>query len=183
MIFRRGQFSSVVITLTSDEPLGLLDSSFIEDDTGLDGYLTLYHVGSAQRWQMPMVALPLETPGTVNDVFTGSLPLSGLPNGTFQLRGRVRDLAGNYSTLGSSANSTPNDQILNLELQIVGGKGATIPLTGEGSGIHFGFRLTGAYLLGRVNHSRTLNTVTTVSRHIGTVKTGTVKTGLSRGTS
>ena len=46
MIFRRDQYSSLWITLTSDESLGILDSSYIEDDTRLDGYLTLYHVAS-----------------------------------------------------------------------------------------------------------------------------------------
>jgi hypothetical protein len=160
MIFRRDQYSSIVITLTSDEPLGIFDSEFIEDASGLDGYLTLLHVTSNQRWQMPMTAVHLETPGTANDVFTGSLSLSSLPDGAYQVLGRVRDLAGNHTTLTAGSNS--GDRVITLEFSITSGDGAVLSLPG--------LVIRGAYNLGGVTSSRTLPGVIAPSRDLGEIR-------------
>lgn len=157
MIFRRYQYSSIVITLTSDEPLGILDSEFIEDASGLDGYLTLLHLTSNQHWQMPMTALPLETPGTASDVFTGSLVLSSLPDGAYQVLGRVRDLAGNHTTL--TAGSNPGDRVIPLEFSIASGDGAVLALPG--------LIVRGAYNLGGVTGTRMLSGVVSPTRSLG----------------
>ena len=40
-VFRRGGFSEIGFTFTSLEPLGLLDTAYLEDIHGVDGQVTL----------------------------------------------------------------------------------------------------------------------------------------------
>jgi hypothetical protein len=105
VIFYKSTFTDLYITLSSNEVLGVLDSSYVEDYFGTDGYISLLHVSSGQRFSVALGHLPLVTPTIPFDVFRGSIAMSSLPAGEYQIQGRVRDVIGNYSIL--SAISSP----------------------------------------------------------------------------
>jgi hypothetical protein len=128
MIFYRDQFAEINLTIRSDEPLGILDADYLENETGIDGYLTLIHVSSSQCWEIPMVTQPLETPSVPHDVFTGFQSTATLPNGVFEIRGRVRDIAGNYTILSSISNPNGNERIMPLRFEIRAGNGGQLTL-------------------------------------------------------
>lgn len=172
MIFNRDTYTSLWLTLRSDEPLGLLDSSYLEDETGLRGYLTIRH-SSGQSWQMPMSELPTETPNIPHDVFTGSLPLSSLPNGDFQIRGRVRDLTGNHTILSSVANPIGDERLVVLEFLIAAGRGLISSIGAlrlEGARNLGNSHLDGARNLQGHTLARTFAPVRVSTGNLGTVK-------------
>lgn len=100
--FQRQQFNQLWITLTSNEVLGVLDFDYIEDYFGNDGQLTLHRISDDSRTPVLMNSLPLETPETNNDVFTGQIDLSTVENGLYRLEGAVRDISGNVTVLSAS---------------------------------------------------------------------------------
>lgn len=101
----RGGMTTLWLTLQSNEALGVLDTDYIEDYFGADGQVSLYHIASNTHYPVVMVAQPDQTPGVDNDVFKGSYLFSLLPDGAYEIRGRVRDVVGNYTIL--SAFQTP----------------------------------------------------------------------------
>jgi hypothetical protein len=126
--FFRGTYSTIWITLRSDEPLGFLDSSYLEDFDGIDGYISIYHPATLQRWSIPMVDLPTETPLTPHDVFRGGIALSSLPDGGFEIQGRVRDTAGNYKIIGAVSSPIGGEGVQSLTFKIVAGLGVILEL-------------------------------------------------------
>lgn len=101
MIVGRNQGDELEVRLTSDEPLGSLGDALIQDVFGTSGQLSLYHSGSDTTYALLMVPDDAATPDVPDDVLVGSYPLSSLPNGSYELRGRVRDDLGNVTVLGS----------------------------------------------------------------------------------
>ena len=97
----RAQFSTLWITLQSNEQLGLLDSDYLEDYYGNDGQVTLHHIDSGIDYPVLMLHVSEETPEIPFDVFRGQTSLAILPNGDYEVRGRCRDLAGNYTILSA----------------------------------------------------------------------------------
>jgi hypothetical protein len=126
--FLRETFTTLWITLRSDEPLGILDSQYLENYDGMDGYVTIEHLVTGQRFDVPMAELPTETPGVPHDVFRGAIGLSGLPDGEFEIRGRVRDPQGNYTILGAVASPFGGERIQILSFRIVPGLGVIVTL-------------------------------------------------------
>jgi len=123
----RGTHSTLWIELWADEQLGLLDSGYIEDYDGVDGAVTLHHLQSATDFQVAMTSYPGETPGVNNDVFKGTIDLSALPDGQFEVRGRARDAVGNETVMGSIASGTPaGARVLSLPLTLAAGAGTQI---------------------------------------------------------
>ena len=123
----RDNFTTLWVELWADEQLGLLDSDYIEDFDGVDGAVTLHHVDTATDYQVAMLPYPGETPGTDNDVFKGTLPLSSLPDGLFEVRGRARDAVENETVMGEIAGGTPpGARVLSLQLTVATGSSPTI---------------------------------------------------------
>mgnify|MGYP000082518658 CR=1 FL=1 len=113
MIFYRGNYTQLWLVLTSDEPLGVLDTDFLEDYFGADGFVTLRHLPTGNTYQMPMVAV-----GTGNTMFRGFYNLNLLPDGLFQIEARVRDPVGNYTILNQVLNPFGNERVLALGFEI-----------------------------------------------------------------
>lgn len=129
MLFYRSDHTTLFIKLNSDEPLGVLDSDYIEDYNGADGQLTIVNMRTMAQTAVIMVPLPLETPGIPNDVFEGQILLSTLTDDDYEIRGRVRDLVGNYTILTSFANPSGGERIIPFLFTITGG--AFIPFPGR----------------------------------------------------
>lgn len=110
------------IKINSNEPLGILDTDRIEDYNGIDGQVSLFHVDSSQRFAVIMSPFPAETPGIDHDVFIGQKQLSLIPEGDYQIQGRVRDVVGNYSILSAFHNPNGNETILMMNFSIEGGQ-------------------------------------------------------------
>lgn len=118
--FNRGNFTQLWIKLTSDEPLGVIATDYLEDYYGNDGFITLHHVASSTDYQLAMLPVPEDTPEIPNDVFQGVYsPLSDLADGFYELRFRCRDLVGNYTISNSVAAPVGNERIIVLALQLV----------------------------------------------------------------
>lgn len=118
--FYRQQFDFVTLTLTANEPLGMLDSNYLENENGVDGYLTLYHVLTGQRFSVVMADV---SSGNNHDTFYGQIALSALPDGDFEVRGRVRDLVGNYTVLSSVSSPLGGERVLPMTVTLRPGYG------------------------------------------------------------
>ena len=101
-VFPRANYTNMLLTIKSSEELGVLDSSYVEDYDGLDGYMTLRRLSDSLRLSYPAVAVPDETPQIPNDVWRITVPLSTTINGFYELEGRVRDIIGNHTIFGTS---------------------------------------------------------------------------------
>ena len=128
MIIYRGAFATLWITLQSNEQLGILDTDYLEDYAGADGQVTVHHIEGATDYPVLMINQPGQTPGTPNDVFTGQLVLATLPDGNYEIRGRCRDLAGNYTILNSVATPIGDEQVLVMTFEIKPGSGLYYPM-------------------------------------------------------
>lgn len=128
MIIYRGAFATLWITLQSNEQLGILDTDYLEDYAGADAQVTVHHIEGATDYPVLMIDQPGQTPGTPNDVFTGQLVLATLPDGNYEIRGRCRDLAGNYTILNSVATPIGGEQIIVMAFEIKAGSGLYYPM-------------------------------------------------------
>lgn len=138
----RGQFSTLWITLQSNEQLGILDSGYLEDYYGNDGQVTLHHVESSTDYPVLMIEQPAVTPSIPQDVFKGQVSLAGLPNGTYQVRGRCCDTVGNYTILSSVQTPVGDEQILALGFGIRDGTGLRYQVPVSAGLIRLGFMAT-----------------------------------------
>jgi hypothetical protein len=120
MNFYRSQYTELWITLSSDEVLGVLDSSYIEDYFGVDGQITLRHENGTP-YTVLMNELSSETPNIPHDVFTGLADLDSIPDGNYYIEGRVRDVIGNYTILHAVENPLGSERVLNLQFKVVEG--------------------------------------------------------------
>lgn len=121
VVFPRGSFTNMQLRIKSSEELGILDSGYVEDYDGVDGYVTLRRVSNDDRTSYPAIALPGETPGIDNDVFQITVPLSSVLNEQYVLEGRVRDLIGNYTIFGAVATPIGGEDVTALTIEIVDG--------------------------------------------------------------
>ena len=121
VVFPRGSFTNMQLRIKSNEELGILDSDYIEDYDGVDGYVTLKRVSDGARVSYPATPLPGETPGINNDVFQITVPLASLNNEVYELEGRVRDIIGNYTVFGSVASPRGDEDLTSLTIEIVDG--------------------------------------------------------------
>ena len=119
----RGGMTTLWLTLQSNEQLGILDTDYIEDYYGNDGQVSLYHISTDTHYPVVMVAQPDQTPGVDNDVFTGSYLFSLLPDGVYEIRGRVRDVVGNYTILSAFQAPAGGEGVQALGLTIADGFG------------------------------------------------------------
>lgn len=128
----RGQFSTLWITLQSNEQLGILDSGYLEDYYGNDGQVTLHHVDTGTDYPVLMTEVVATTPEIPHDVFRGQVDMASLPDGDYQVRGRCCDIVGNYSIL-SSVETPAGDEVLQIGLEIRAGQGLKYQIdTGAG---------------------------------------------------
>jgi hypothetical protein len=142
----RGGMTTLWLTLQSNEQLGILDTDYIEDSYGNDGQVSLYHISTDTHYPVVMIAQPAQTPGVDNDVFMGSYLFSLLPDGDYEIRGRVRDVVGNYTIFSEFQNPVGGEGVQALGLTIASGFGTiyvveTGPLlirTGIDTGAHIG---------------------------------------------
>lgn len=121
IVFPRGSFTNMLLTIKSSEELGILDTAFVEDFDGVDGFMTLKRLSDDQRVSYAAVAVVDETPGIDNDVWRITVPLVSVVNGLYELEGRVRDLVGNHTIFGSVATPLGGEDITTLTLEIVDG--------------------------------------------------------------
>lgn len=119
--FFRGAFQELWITLSSDEPLGFLDTAYLQDWSGQDGRVSLLHLPTGQRFPVPMAPAPADS--RLN--FKGWIGLESLPSGAFAIQGRVRDLLGNLTILGAYVAPEGSERILSLEFNLIDGARAT----------------------------------------------------------
>jgi hypothetical protein len=117
--FARRNYGQLWIRLQSNEQLGVLDSGYIQDYYGDDGFITLVHLDTGVEYQMAMLPVPEITPEIDNDVFEGTLPLAGMDLGMYEVRFRVVDLLGNYSISNSVQNPFGTERMISLMLDIV----------------------------------------------------------------
>lgn len=127
ILFFRGGFQELWITLSSDEPLGLLDTAFLEDWAGQDGQVSLFHILTGKR--VPVLMAP--SPGGSRANFVGKVALSALSLGVYSIQGRVRDLAGNVTVLGSYHALGGSERILHLDFELADGP-VVIPVVRAG---------------------------------------------------
>jgi hypothetical protein len=122
MIFARSQFSEIRITLRSNEVLGELDQSYIEDYFGTGGQVSLCHLATDTKYPVLMGEVTDSTPNVPHDVFRGFASLENLPDGAYEIQGRVRDLTGNYTILGEVSNPIGTERIVHLRFSVVPGE-------------------------------------------------------------
>jgi hypothetical protein len=128
VIVYRGSFSSLWVTLQSNEQLGILDTDYLEDWAGNDGQVTVHHVEGATDYPVLMVEQPAQTPGTANDVFRGQIDLDAVPDGNYEIRGRCRDIVGNYTILNSVQSPVGGEQVIAMGFEIKAGAGLNYPM-------------------------------------------------------
>ncbi|MEZ0137380.1 MAG: hypothetical protein AB9Q17_02395 [Candidatus Reddybacter sp.] len=142
----RGGKTTLWLTLQSSEELGILDTDYIEDYFGNDGQVSLYHISTTTHYAMTMIAQPGETPSVDNDVFKGSYLFSLLPDGDYEIRGRVRDVVGNHTILSAFQTPAGGEGVQALGLTIADGfgtiwvidAGPLLIRTGIDTGAHIG---------------------------------------------
>ena len=121
VVFPRGNFTNMLLRIKSNEELGILDSDYIEDYFGTDGYLTLRRLSNNDRVSYPVTPLPAETPAIGNDVFQITVPLSSLLNEVYAVEGRVRDIVDNYTIIGAVQTPIGGEDLSALTVEIVDG--------------------------------------------------------------
>lgn len=126
--FYRKNFSEIWIRIISNETLGLLDSSFVQDYDGIDGQVTLRNLDSGQKYTVLVSEAVEETPEKPHDILVGFYSLASLPDGNYEVQGRVRDKAGNYSIVGNFHDSTVIVNRLAYDFRIEAGTGEDIDL-------------------------------------------------------
>ena len=126
MIFYRSDFTEIWIRIVSNETLGVLNSDYIQDYYGSDGYLTLKNKDTNERFPIAMSPVLVDTPSVSHDVFIGNFDLSSLPNGNYTVEGRVVDLAGNYTILGDFENPLGTEEVSQFNFKIANGDGFPI---------------------------------------------------------
>lgn len=117
MIVER-QGLDLVLHLASNEALGVLDTGYLEDYYGTDSQLTLYHLATGVAYPVAMVETA-ETPSVPHDQFEGSYPFELLPDGDYEIYGRLRDVAGNYVVLGTVAHPYGGESVIRVVLTIL----------------------------------------------------------------
>ncbi len=113
-IFNRNGFATLVVSLQSDEGLGILDTDYIEDYNGVDAQVTVYHISSATSWPVVMSLVP-------TNLLKGQIALAGLPDGDYDVRGRVKDTFGNYSVITAFAAPNGTEDVIIILFTILSG--------------------------------------------------------------
>ena len=121
IVFPRSNFTDMLLTIKSSEELGILDTAFVEDYDGADGFMTLRRLSDSLRVSYPAIAIPDETPAIDNDVWRITVPMVSTINGFYELEGRVRDIVGNHTIFGAVANPFGDEDLVTLTLEIVDG--------------------------------------------------------------
>ncbi|MBL4838398.1 MAG: hypothetical protein JKY34_12560 [Kordiimonadaceae bacterium] len=119
----RGAFATLWITLQANEALGILDADYLEDYFGNDSQVSLYHIASDTHYPVLMLDQPLVTPLIPYDIFKGQMAMASLPDGAYQVRGRCRDVGGNYTILSAVQSPLGGEQVLAMEFNIQPGQG------------------------------------------------------------
>lgn len=122
IIFYRGSYSQAVITVQSNEVLGDLDTSFVEDYYGNDGQLSFYSLSAGTR--SPFLVNWIDDTRTA---FRGWLPLSIINDGVYELQGRVRDVVGNYTILSDYFDIAALGQKYTLAFEVAAGNAFVPP--------------------------------------------------------
>jgi hypothetical protein len=99
--------------IQSDEELGILDTSYVEDYYGVDGQLTLHHVSTGQEFDILMSEIPGGGPAP-HDYFKGTISVANMPLGLYEIRGRVRDVLGHYTILTSFSSPMGGERVIDL---------------------------------------------------------------------
>ena len=133
IVFPRSSFTDMLLTIKSNEELGILDTAFVEDFDGVDGFMTLRRLSDDLRISYAAIAVPAETPAIDNDVWRITVPMVSTINGFYELEGRVRDLFGNHTIFGSVAFPLGGEDITTLTLEIV--DGSAVQYTQETSSV------------------------------------------------
>jgi hypothetical protein len=116
--FLKANFSELWIKLTSNEVLGILDSGYLEDYYGTDGQVSLYYEATGDRTAVLMGEVLSETPDLPHDVFRGVVEISDLPNGVYQIQGRVRDILSQYTVLNDVESPLGGERVISLTFKV-----------------------------------------------------------------
>lgn len=142
-IVYRGLFSTLWITLQASEELGLVAGDYLQDYFGNSGQVSIYHLDTDTYYPLVMIEVPEDTPQIPHDVFVGQTSLAGLPNGAFEIRGRVRDVAGNYSILSAVLSPFGGEQVVALGFSIAPGSGVIFSMSAGGALMRLGLQVGG----------------------------------------
>ncbi len=104
--------------IDSDEEMGVLDTFYLEDYYGVDGHLTLFHQATQQEFDIVMAEVAGGGPYP-HDHFEGTRDATVMPLGTYEIRGRARDVIGNYTVLTDFQNPIGSERILPLYFDLV----------------------------------------------------------------
>ena len=149
MRFYRGAFTTLHVLIRVSEPLALLETGFVEDFYGVDDQLTLYHLESRRRFELLMTNTP-------EGNLEGYYSLDALPNGVFEVQGRMKDALGN-ATIFNAVETPGPGAVLPLRVSVLPGTPQT-PRVSEGplfvaGGVSLGLPFTPARLTRRVDLS------------------------------
>lgn len=109
--FHRANFQQIAFTFTSLEPLGLLETAYLEDVNGVDGQVTLTGPGELR------LSLLVSGMDSEHERFRAFLTLDGLPDGQYAVSGRARDVVG-------------NEAVFSLPFALANGLGVVLVLPG-----------------------------------------------------
>ena len=114
----REDHTQLWLTIQSSEQLGVLDTGYIENYFGVDGRLSLYHRATGNRYSVTVAPVDSKTPGVTNDVFRGFIAMNSIPNGVFEVQGRVRDEYGHRIIIGSLAEPDGTENKVKMQIEV-----------------------------------------------------------------
>lgn len=124
LTFYRQNHTNLVMTFLFDEPLGGSVGTRFRNYIGQLGTLTLYHVGLGAGIDVvpaEYLAGQGSTPDIPADEFVTSLPLAGLPDGEYEVRGSVQDSLGNITILTAVQFPGGGETVIDVRFTIVAG--------------------------------------------------------------
>jgi hypothetical protein len=113
MLFYRGTFTHLLIRLESSVAIGVLDVTYVQDYFGANGQLTIQHLDSGQRFVVPMVVAG-------DDKLQGTILFADIPNGDYQIQGRIRNTSDEYFILTVVQTPLGGEEIIESEFEVSG---------------------------------------------------------------
>jgi len=122
-VFYKENYSDLTVRLSFTEELAILNTDYIQDYSGVDGQILLYRLSDGSNWPLAMTHVPAATPTVDFDVFEGTITLNTIPDGRYELRGRVVDTLGNYTIISAinPALVIGGERIVNVQIVVVPG--------------------------------------------------------------
>jgi len=110
------------LIIDSDEELGVLATDYLEDYYGVDGHLTLVHTDTSEEFDIVMNEVAGGGPYD-HDHFEGTRDASTMPLGAYEIRGRARDLLGNYTIITAVETPLGGERVITLGFDLIESSG------------------------------------------------------------